>query len=145
MNPEPHRIEIRVRYGDTDAMGIVYYANYLRWFEMGRTEMMRHLGIAYKEIEEQGVYLPVSEVFCKYHRPAKYDDVLIIETRIDFLKKVSLQFSYRILRVQDDVELVSGTTLHGFINQKGKIVKAPSSLASKIGGEHTFRYEPDQG
>lgn len=134
MNPEPHRLEIRVRYGDTDAMGIVYYANYLRWFEMGRTEMMRHLGIAYKEIEEQGVYLPVSEVFCKYHRPAKYDDVLIIETRIDFLKKVSLQFSYRILRAQDGAELVSGTTLHGFIDRKGKIVKAPSALALKIGG-----------
>lgn len=138
-------MEIRVRYGDTDAMGIVYYANYLRWFEMGRTEMMRHLGIAYKEIEDQGVYLPVSEVFCKYHRPAKYDDVLIIETRIDFLKKVSLQFSYRILRAQDGVELVSGTTLHGFIDRKGKIVKAPSSLASRIEGERAFHHEPDPG
>jgi acyl-CoA thioester hydrolase len=134
MSLEPHRLEIRVRYGDTDAMGIVYYANYLRWFEMGRTEMMRHLGIAYKEIEEEGVYLPVSEVFCKYHRPAKYDDVLTIETRIDFLKKVSMQFSYRIVRVQDGAELVSGTTLHGFTDRKGKIVKAPSALASKVGG-----------
>ncbi len=131
---EPHRIEIRVRYGDTDAMGIVYYANYLRWFEMGRTEMMRHLGIAYKEIEEQGVYLPVSEVFCKYHRPAKYDDVLVIETRVDFLKKVSMQFSYRILRAEDGEELVSGTTLHGFVDRQGKIIKAPSSLAFRIGG-----------
>jgi len=123
-----------VRYGDTDAMGIVYYANYLRWFEMGRTEMMRHLGIAYKEIEEQGVYLPVSEAFCKYHRPAKYDDVLIVETRIDFLKKVSMQFSYRIFRAEDNAELVSGTTLHGFIDRQGKIVKIPPSLASKVRG-----------
>ncbi len=138
-------MEIRVRYGDTDAMGIVYYANYLRWFEMGRTEMMRSLGIAYKEIEEQGVYLPVSEVFCKYHRPAKYDDLLIIETRIDFLKKVSLQFSYRILRAQDGVELVSGTTLHGFIDRKGKIVKAPSALTLRIGGELSLHHEPDRG
>jgi acyl-CoA thioester hydrolase len=134
MNTEPHRMEIRVRYGDTDAMGIVYYANYLRWFEMGRTEMMRHLGIAYKEIEEQGVYLPVSEAFCKYHRPAKYDDILIVETRIDFLKKVSMQFSYRILRAEDNAELVSGTTLHGFIDRQGRIVKVPPSLAAKIGG-----------
>lgn len=123
-----------MRYGDTDAMGIVYYANYLRWFEMGRTEMMRHLGIAYKEIEEQGVYLPVSEAFCKYHRPAKYDDVLIVETRIDFLKKVSMQFSYRIFRAEDNAELVSGTTLHGFIDRQGKIVKIPPSLASKVRG-----------
>ncbi len=127
-------MEIRVRYGDTDAMGIVYYANYLRWFEMGRTEMMRHLGIAYTEIEEQGVYLPVSEAFCKYHRPAKYDDILIVETRIDFLKKVSMQFSYRILRAEDNAELVSGTTLHGFIDRQGRIVKVPPSLAAKIGG-----------
>lgn len=134
MTTEPHRMEIRVRYGDTDAMGIVYYANYLRWFEMGRTEMMRHLGIAYKEIEEQGVYLPVSEAFCKYHRPAKYDDVLIVETRIDFLKKVSMQFSYRIFRAEDNAELVSGTTLHGFIDRQGKIVKIPPSLASKVRG-----------
>src|SRR5512143_2271977 len=123
MISEPHRLKIRVRYGDTDAMGIVYYANYLRWFEMGRTEMMRHLGIAYKEIEEQGVSLPVSEVFCKYHRPAKYDDVLIIETRIDIIKKVRMQFSYRILREDGDAELITGTTLHGSTDRQGKIVK----------------------
>jgi len=129
MTPEPHRTQIRVTYGDTDAMGVVYYANYLRWFEVARTEMMRHLGIAYKIIEDEGVFLPVSEVFCKYHRPAKYDDILIIETRIDFLKKVSMQFSYRILRAEDGVELVTGSTLHGFVSRGGKIVRAPSSLA----------------
>jgi acyl-CoA thioester hydrolase len=131
---EPHRTKIRVTYGDTDAMGVVYYANYLRWFEIGRTEMMRHLGIAYKDIEEQGVYLPAAEVFCKYHRSAKYDDFLIIETRIDFLKRVSMQFSYRILRAEDGIELVTGTTLHGFTDRQGKIVKAPLSLEAKVRG-----------
>ncbi len=132
MIQEPHRTRIRVTYGETDAMGVVYYANYLRWFEMGRTEMMRHLGIAYKDMEEQGIYLPVSEVFCKYLRSAKYDDVLIIETRIDFMKKVTMQFSYRILRAEDGVELVTGTTLHGFIDRQGKIVRAPHSLEAKV-------------
>ena len=132
MATEPHRIQIRVAYGDTDAMGVVYYANYLRWFEVARTEMMRHLGIAYKVMEEGGVFLPVSEVFCKYHRSARYDDLLIIETRIDFLKKVSLQFSYRILRVEDGAELVTGSTLHGFVTREGRIVRAPAPLAEII-------------
>jgi acyl-CoA thioester hydrolase len=130
---EPHRTRIRVRYGDTDAMGVVYYANYLRWFEIARTEMMRHLGVAYKALESAGVYLPVSEVFCKYHRPAKYDDFLVVETRIDFLKKVSLQFSYRIRREEDGAELVTGWTLHGFVNREGKIVRAPAPLVEIIG------------
>jgi acyl-CoA thioester hydrolase len=132
MTTEPHRTQIRVTYGDTDAMGIVYYANYLRWFEVARTEMMRHFGIAYKIMEAEGVFLPVSEVFCKYHRSAKYDDILIIETRIDFLKKVSLKFSYRILRAEDGAELVTGSTLHGFVSREGKIVRAPETLAKII-------------
>jgi len=78
------------------------------------------------------VFLPVSEVFCKYHRSAKYDDVLIIETRIDFLKKVSLRFSYRILRAEDGAELVTGSTLHGFVSREGKIVRAPGFFAEIV-------------
>jgi acyl-CoA thioester hydrolase len=135
MTPDPHRTQIRVTYGDTDAMGIVYYANYLRWFEVARTETMRHFGVAYKAMEQEGVFLPVSEVFCKYHRSARYDDLLTIETRIDFLKKVSMQFSYRILRAEDGAELVTGTTLHGFVSREGKIVRAPASLVKIIQGE----------
>jgi len=127
-----HRTETRVTYAETDAMGIVYYANYLRWFEVGRTELMRSLGIAYKEIEEQGTFLPVSEVFCKYHASATYDDVLIIETSIDFLKRASLQFAYRILRKADGTELVTGSTLHAFVDQEGRIVKVPSTLRAKL-------------
>lgn len=126
------RIETRVTYAETDAMGIVYYANYLRWFEMGRTELMRHLGIAYKELEEQGIYLPVSEVFCKYYASAKYDDILTVETSVDFLKRASIQFGYRILRKEDGAELVTGTTLHAFVDSEGKIVKVPASLKEKL-------------
>ena len=127
-----HRIETRVTYADTDGMGIVYYSNYLRWFEMGRTELMRSLGIAYKEMESQGTYLPVSEVFCKYLVSAKYDDVLIIETSVAFLKRASIQFGYRIFRKADEVELVTGTTLHAFVNREGRIVRGPSSLKGKL-------------
>ena len=124
--------EIRVIYGETDAMGIVYYANYLRWFEIGRTELMRSLGLAYREIEAQGAFLPVSEVFCKYLQSARYDDILGIETRVDSLKRASIQFAYRILRQADGAELVTGTTLHAFVDAQGKIVRVPPFLKEKI-------------
>lgn len=127
-----HNTETRVTYAETDAMGIVYYAHYLRWFEMGRTEYMRHLGISYKEMEGQGIYLPVAEVFCKYLDSAKYDDLLIIETKIDFIKRASIQFLYRILRKEDGKELVQGRTLHAFVDQAGKIIKIPAILKEKL-------------
>ena len=132
MNRVPHRIETRVTYAETDAMGVVYYSHYLRWFEMGRTELMRSLGIAYKEMESQGTYLPVSEVFCRYLVSAKYDDILIIETSVDFLRRASIQFAYRILRKADAVQMVTGTTLHAFVDREGRIVRVPSSLEGKL-------------
>ena len=132
MAPLIHRTEARVTYAETDAMGIVYYANYLRWFEVGRTELMRSLGIAYKEMEEQGAFLPVSEVFCKYHASARYDDVMIIETSVDFLKRASIQFAYRISRKSDGTQLVTGTTLHAFVDRGGSIVKVPAALRAKL-------------
>ena len=132
MDPMSHRTETRVTYAETDAMGIVYYANYLRWFEVGRTELMRSRGIAYKGMEEGGTFLPVSEVFCKYHASARYDDVLTIETSVDFLKRASIQFAYRILRKSDGTALVTGSTLHAFVDQEGKIVKVPALLRAKL-------------
>jgi len=132
MSPIIHRAEVRVTYAETDAMGIVYYANYLRWLEVGRTELMRSLGIAYKEMEDRGTFLPVSEVFCKYHGSARYDDVLIIETSVDFLKRASIQFSYRILRKSDGNQLVTGSTLHAFVDRDGKIVKVPAIFRAKL-------------
>jgi acyl-CoA thioester hydrolase len=128
----PHRTETRVTYADTDAMGVVYYSHYLRWFEIGRTELMRSLGIAYQALESQGIYLPVSEVSCRYLVSARYDQVLIIETAVDFLKHASIQFSYRILRKADEVELVTGETLHAFVNREGKIVRVPGHLKEKL-------------
>jgi len=132
MKPLAHRTLVRVTYAETDGMGIVYYANYLRWLEVGRTELMRSLGIAYKEMEEGGTFLPVSEVFCKYHGSARYDDLLIIETTVDFLRRASIQFSYRILRESDGALLITGSTLHAFVDREGKIVKVPSALRAKL-------------
>jgi acyl-CoA thioester hydrolase len=127
-----HQTETRVTYAETDAMGIVYYANYLRWFEVGRTELMRSLGIAYKDMKEKGTSLPVSEVFCKYHASARYDDILIIETSVDFLKRASIQFAYRILRKSDGTELATGSTLHAFVDEEGRIVRVPAPLRAKL-------------
>lgn len=132
MNLACHTIEIRVTYAETDAMGIVYYANYLRWLEMGRTELMRSVSISYKEMEDGGTFLPVSEVFCKYLIPARYDDVLTVETSVEFLRRASIQFTYRILRKTDGAEIVKATTLHAFVDREGKIVKAPGLLREKL-------------
>jgi acyl-CoA thioester hydrolase len=136
----PHQIEIRVTYADTDAMGIVYYSNYLRWFEMGRTEFIRNLGIPYKKMEEAGIYLPVSEVFCKYLMAAKYDEVLKIETSVDFLRRASIQFVYRILRKGDETEMVTGKTLHAFTNRDGKIIRVPQLLKEKLPFWSSLKY-----
>ena len=132
MSISPHRIEIRVTYAETDAMGIVYYANYLRWFEMGRTEFIRNLGFPYKKLEEEGVYLPVSEVFCKYLVSARYDDVLVIETAVDLLRRASIQFTYRILRKEDGTELATGKTLHAFLDREGRIIRIPQLLRERL-------------
>ena len=102
MQPPIFATETRVIYGDTDAAGVVYNANYLRYFEIGRTEMMRSYVCSYRDIEDLGYVLPVTECFTRFKAPARYDDLLIIETSINWIKKVSLRFNYRILREDDD-------------------------------------------
>jgi acyl-CoA thioester hydrolase len=95
----PVTTEVRVRYAETDQMGIVYYANYLIWFELGRVEVLRTLGLSYHRLEtEYGCILPVIEATCRYKSPARYDDEILIETRPAMLRGTVLKFSYRILR-----------------------------------------------
>ena len=84
-----HRFQFRVRYGDTDQMGMAYYGNYLRWFEIGRAEMMRSLGMSYRAVEEAGIRLPVLEARCRYLKPARYDDLVAIETGVARLGRAS--------------------------------------------------------
>jgi acyl-CoA thioester hydrolase len=124
--------EYRVIYADIDAMGVVYYANYLTWFERGRTELFRELEIPYTEVVKHGILTPVSEVSCKYHKPALYDDIVQIETTVSSFKKVSIVFDYKIYRKSDRTLLVSGFTKHGFIDLDGKIVKIPDFIHEKI-------------
>jgi acyl-CoA thioester hydrolase len=94
----PVTTEVRVRYAETDQMGIVYYANYLVWFEIGRVELLRSLGLAYSQLElEHQCILPVVEASCRYRSPARYDDEILIETRPALLRNSVLKFAYRIL------------------------------------------------
>lgn len=129
-----HRQEYRVRYGDTDAAGVVYNANYLRLFEIGRTEFMREHVCSYKEIEESGVYLPVTESFCRYKAPARYDDILIIESKISKKTRLTCTFSHRILRVEEGVEklIAKGYTVHAPVDKKGKLTTLPKDMTIKI-------------
>ncbi|NLA12549.1 MAG: acyl-CoA thioesterase [Firmicutes bacterium] len=110
--------KLRVRYKETDAMGIAYYANYLVWFEVGRTEWMRALGPSYGELERSGIFLPVIRVTCEYKLPVRYDDELTVITRIENLGVVRLTFNYEI---RHGGQLVArGSTEHAFVNAKGK-------------------------
>ena len=127
-----HKTTYRVIYGDTDKMGVVYYSNYLRWFEMGRTEFFRYLGLTYKEIEEKGIFLPVAEAYCKYLYPAHYDDVLIIETSLDTSVKASMKFNYLILSEQGNTILAKGKTRHAFTDRSGRVVRPPKLLIDLI-------------
>ena len=121
-----HRTTYRVIYGDTDRMGVAYHANYLRWFEIGRAELFRSLGMTYKSIEEQGYFLPVAEVNCKFVSSAQYDDLILIETTVDDGVRGGIKFNYRILRSSDETELVRGFTRHAFMDRDGRVVRPPS-------------------
>ncbi len=127
-----HRNTCRVIYGDTDNMGVAYHANYLRWFEMGRTEMFRFLGLTYKSIESKGVYLPVSEVYCKFRSPAHYDDLIVIETALDTRVRGGIKFDYRIFAEDGQTLLVEGYTKHACLNADGKVVRPPVFLMELI-------------
>jgi len=118
----------RVIYGDTDQMGVVYYANYLRWFEMGRTELLRQIGTPYSEVERRGFYFPVSEVSCRYLRSARFDDEISVETTLQALGRATLVFAYRITRKDDGLLLVEGWTRHACLDAKGKVVKIAREL-----------------
>ena len=122
----------RVIYGDCDSMAIVYYANYLRLFEIGRTEFLRELGVTYREVEDSGFFLPTTEAYLKYLKPALYDDSLTIETMIGFVKRASTRFDYVIYRGEDVI--VQGHTIHACLDREDRIVRLPDSLLGLLKG-----------
>jgi acyl-CoA thioester hydrolase len=106
---------IVVRYVETDQMGIAHHSNYFPWFEVGRTEFIKELGMSYTDMESKGVLLPLVEAGCKYKAPAKYEDVLIIRTCIEELDPVKIKFKYEAVRKADSKLLAEGFTLHAFV------------------------------
>ena len=129
---QENEIQVRVTYSNTDRMGFAYYAEYLVWFEMGRTEWLRQTGISYKSIEERGVLLPIRHCYCEYKAPAQYDDVLRIISRVKEITPVSITFSYQVLQQEDGKLLASGETKHAFINPQGRIIKFGLKLLKEI-------------
>lgn len=114
---------LRVRYSETDQMGVVYHANYLSWFEVGRTELIRELGFPYRRFEDLGYLLPLNEANVKYKSPARYDEEIIVRTRISLCTGVRLVFSYEILRKEDRQTLVTGETRHAWTNKELKPIR----------------------
>lgn len=125
-----NKLDIRISYKDTDQMGMVYYANYLVYFERGRTELLRELGFTYKEMEEKELYFPVINAQCNYHTPAKYDDTITVETKISELKNASIVFSYTI-KSQNKL-IASGSTKHPLVNKTFKPTRIPQDLKTLL-------------
>ena len=130
MSAEPaaphHEIEIRVRYVETDSMGFVHHSNYLTYFEMGRTEMLRAQGGDYRRMEEDGLFLVVVSAQCRYHAPARYDDVLTLRTTLARITPAKLEHHYELRR--DETLIASGQTVLACVDRSGKVQRVPETL-----------------
>jgi acyl-CoA thioester hydrolase len=113
---------VRVRYKETDQMGVVHHTNYIVWFEVGRTDLLRQLGLSYRDLEQRGILLPVVDLSCRYTEAARYDDDIRILTRIAELNPGKIVFSYEIRRKTDHARLARGTTTHLWVNRDMKRV-----------------------
>lgn len=111
------RTETTVRYVETDQMGVVHHSNYYPWFEIGRTEFTKATGMKYTDIENIGVMMPLTESYCKYMKPAKYEDEIIIETSIEKLTSVKIIFSYKIIKKENNELLAKGNTTQAFVDK----------------------------
>ncbi len=124
--------EVRVRYQETDRMGVVYHSNFLVWFEVGRVEFLRALGNSYREMEEGGLHFPVLEVSCKYRRPARFDDRIQVRTRAERIRWARLRFHYEVLRAEDGMLLAEGWTTHAATDADGSPHRLPEELLDRI-------------
>jgi acyl-CoA thioester hydrolase len=119
---------IRVRYAETDQMGVVYYANYFVWFEVGRTDLLRESGWSYRQMEIDGFSLPVIEARCIYHASAKYDDDIEVRTTGTMLSPVRVQFTYQLVRIADAATLATGATVHATLDKSGRPCRLPARV-----------------
>jgi len=124
------RTPVTVRYAETDMMGIVYHANYLPWFEIGRTTLLKEIGVSYRHLETEGFRLPVLEVSAKYLRPALYDDTLTIVTTLREKPLLRIRLEYEVRR--GDELLATGTTAHAFVDREGRPLRPPAWVAERF-------------
>jgi acyl-CoA thioester hydrolase len=123
---------VRVRYAETDQMGVVYHSNYLIWFEVGRVEFIRQLGLNYKLMEDEGCGIAVVDVHVRYRAPARYDDELLIETRLLVARGAVIRFGYRILRVAEGLLLCEGETAHVVVGKDMNTRSLPPKYAERF-------------
>ena len=128
-------IEERVRYSETDQMGVAHNKNYFEWFEIGRTKFCRQKGISYKDIEAQGYYLVVVETFCKYRKTLRYDEVFTIRVSLREITPKKVVFDYELLTKEERKLIATGYTVHVVTNAKAEVSTLPEELLKKISGE----------
>ena len=140
-----HETEIRVRYAETDQMGIVHHANYLIWFETGRSEFCRAKGFSYKQMEEDdGALMVVAESYCRYKSPALYEEVLTIRTKVGEIRSRSLRFFYEVYRAADDTLIAEGETLHLVTDKDKKVRKLPEIYRNRLIDDPDKSFPPNQ-
>jgi acyl-CoA thioester hydrolase len=123
-----NKTEIKVRYVETDQMGIVHHSNYYAWFEVGRGTFIADIGLSYKELEERGILLPVLESSCKYIEGAQYDDDLVIQTWIEEINGAKIMFQYDVVRKKDHKVIAKGRTKHAFVNKEFRLLNAKKNM-----------------
>ena len=119
---------VRVRYAETDKMGVVYHANYFVWFEVGRADLLRHAGWTYREMESEGFSLPVIEAHCDYKQPARYDDELEVHVEAALASPARVAFTYEVVRPSDAQTLVTGRTIHAAVDRDGRPCRLPDRV-----------------
>jgi acyl-CoA thioester hydrolase len=123
---------VRVRYAETDQMGVVYYANYFVWFEVGRTDLLRQAGWDYRAMETEGFGLPVIEAQCSYKESARYDDEIDVRTSGEMLSPVRVKFTYEVVRASDARMLATGTTVHATLDRNGRPCRLPDRVRTVL-------------
>jgi acyl-CoA thioester hydrolase len=142
-----HETEIRVRYAETDKMGIVHHSNYFIWFELGRSELCRSKGFSYRDMEDKdNALLVVAESYCRYKAPTYYEDVLVIKTQVAKIRSRSIVFVYEIFRPSDATVVAEGETLHIVVNRENKICTLPDQYREMLIAEEETKamFPPDE-
>ncbi|MBV9342285.1 MAG: acyl-CoA thioesterase [Acidobacteria bacterium] len=128
MSAAQSEVRLRVRYAETDQMGVVYHANHFVWFEVGRVEFLRQLGFSYREMEQNdGCAIAVVDARCRYRAPARYDDEIIVRTRLKNVRNSAVQFAYELVRASDGVLLAEGETVHLVTDAQMKVREIPEN------------------